>query len=366
VDAIRVTYRLEVEAAEAAARAEALALEQTVEVPRSVVRDPFIAEEIMGRVEEVSPDPDGGQRVVVRYPAAATAHDPAQIMNVVFGNSSLHADVECVDVELPGSLLEVLRGPTFGIEGLRKVAGVYGRPLTCTTVKPMGQTPESLAALFRVFARAGVDFIKDDHGLAEHAFCPFEARVRACVAAEVEVFEATGRRSVYVPNLIGTPKTIFRQLEIAEGCGARAVMLSPMLVGLPLFWELCHERASVPVIAHPAFGGAQRIRAEALFGRIFRAYGADAVIFVNSGSRFSPPEARCRRLADQLTAPWGGIRPSLPVPGGGIAVENAAGVARRYGVDSMLLIGGNLQIEADRTAERCRAFVEAVSTAVEA
>jgi len=361
---MRVTYRLDVDAASAPARAEALALEQTVEVPRVVVRDPFIEGQIMGRVEDVSPDPEGGQRVTIGYPVAATAQDPAQIMNVLFGNSSLHPDVECVDVELPVSLLDALRGPRFGVEGLRKTAGVHGRPLTCTTVKPMGQSPDALAALFRVFARAGVDFIKDDHGLADHAFCPFEKRVRACVAAEAEVFEATGRRSVYVPNLIGTPKTIFQQLDVAEACGARAVMVSPMLIGLPVFWEICHERASVPVLAHPAFGGAQRIRAEALFGRIFRAYGADAVIFVNSGSRFSPPEERCRRLAEHLTAPWGGILPALPVPGGGIAVENAAGIARRYGVDSMLLIGGNLQIEADRTAERCRAFVDAVATAV--
>ena len=363
MEAMRVTYRLDVEPASAAARAEELALEQTVEVPRIVVRDPFIADRIMGQVEDVSPDPEGGQRITVRYPVAATAHDPAQIMNVVFGNSSLHPDVECVDVELPDSLLEALRGPRFGVEGLRKIAGVHGRPLTCTTVKPMGQSPDALAGLFRIFARAGVDFIKDDHGLAEHSFCPFEERVRACVAAEADIFEETGHRSVYVPNLIGTPKTIFRQLDVAEALGARAVMVSPMLIGLPVFWEICQERASVPVLAHPAFGGAQRIRAEALFGRIFRAYGADAVIFVNSGSRFSPPEARCRRLAEYLTTPWGGILPALPVPGGGIAVENAARIARQYGVDSMLLIGGNLQIEADRTAERCRAFVDAVATA---
>jgi ribulose-bisphosphate carboxylase large chain len=362
---MRVTYRLDVDSGEAEARAEELALEQTVEVPRVVVRDPFVAEQIMGRVEALTPDPEGGQRATISYPAIATAHDPAQLMNVVFGNSSLHPDVECVDVELPTSLLQALRGPRFGIDGLRKVAGAHGRPMTCTTLKPMGLSPGAFADLFRVFARTGVDFIKDDHGLAEHAFCPFEERVRACVAAELEVFEETGHRTVYVPNLIGTPKTILQQLDVAEACGARAVMVSPMLIGLPFFWELCQERSSVPVVAHPAFGGVQRIRAEVLFGRILRAYGADAVIFVNSGSRFSPPEAQCRRLAEHLTAPWEGIQPALPVPGGGIAVENAGSIARQYGVDSMLLIGGNLQIEADRTAERCRAFVEAVAAAVD-
>lgn len=360
METMRVTYHLDVTAEEVDERAEALALEQTVEVPRVVVRDPFIEQQVMGAVESVEPDPDGGHRVTVAFPAGATALDPAQIVNVVFGNSSLHEDVQCLDVELPPGVLRALRGPRFGIEGLRKISDVYGRPLTCTAVKPMGQAPETLAALFRTFARAGIDFIKDDHGLADHEFCRFEERVRACVAVEREVADETGKRSVYVPNLIGTPDTVFRQLEFAEACGARAVMVSPMLIGLPTFWELCQKRASVPVLAHPAFGGAQRIRADALFGRIFRAYGADAVIFISFGSRFRKSEDLCRRLAKNLVAPWSGVHPSLPVPGGGIGVASAAQVAAFYGVDSMLLVGGDLQVDADRVEERCRAFVAAV------
>jgi len=315
----------------------------------------------MGWVRSVEPDPDGGQRAVIAYPVAATALDPAQILNVIFGNSSLHDDVRCIDVDFPPSVSKALGGPRFGIAGLRDVIGVHGRPLTCTAVKPMGHSPEALAALFRTFARAGIDVIKDDHGLAEHAFCPFQERVRAFVAAEREVADETGRRSFYVPNLIGTPDAIFRQLEFAEACGARAVMASPMLVGLPVFWELCRQRSSLPVLAHPAFGGAQRIAPDTLFGKVFRLFGADAVIFVSFGGRFDTPAPVCRRLADNLVAPWEGIRPVLPVPGGGIDVSGAARVAEFYGVDSMLLIGGSLQVEAERVAERCRAFVDAVA-----
>jgi hypothetical protein len=51
------------------------------------------------------------------------------------------------------------------------------------------------------------------------------------------------------------------------------------------------------------------------------------------------------------------------VPGGGIGIENAAEVAGFYGRDSMLLVGGNLQIDAGRVAARSRAFVEAVAGA---
>jgi ribulose-bisphosphate carboxylase large chain len=114
------------------------------------------------------------------------------------------------------------------------------------------------------------------------------------------------------------------------------------------------------VLAHPAFGGAQRIAHDVLFGRLFRLFGADAVIYVNFGSRFRIGRDLCRRLADGLRGPWGGLLPALPVPAGGIAVENAAELVAFYGPDTMLLVGGNLQLDAQAVTQRARAFVDAV------
>ncbi len=363
MDLLRVTYRLDVEAAEAAARAADVALEQTVEVPRQVVRDPFVEREVMGRVEDVSPDPDGGQRATIAFPVAATAFDPAQLLNVVFGNTSLHEDARCVDVELPDALLSAFPGPRFGIEGFRKAVGVYDRPLTCTAVKPMGLSPRALAALLEDFARAGIDVIKDDHGLADHAFCPFEERVVACLEAVERAADATGHRALYTPNLIGTPDSVFRQLDFAQERGARAVMVSPMLLGLPLLFELSSRRASVPVMAHPSFGGAQRFAPELLFGKLLRLFGADAVIFLNFSGRFRVSRAACRGIGDGLTRPWGGLLPALPVPAGGITVESAAEAVEFYGRDAMLLVGGSLQVEPDGVLGRSRRFVDTVRRA---
>jgi ribulose-bisphosphate carboxylase large chain len=154
MERLRVTYRLDVTAARAHARADEVAHEQTVEVPPSAVVDPFVADEILGTVEDITPAPDGGQLATIAYPVAITAADPAQLLNVVFGNSSLQADVECVDIELPAALLRQLGGPRHGIAGLRRATGVYGRALTCTAVKPMGQSAKALADLLRVFARS--------------------------------------------------------------------------------------------------------------------------------------------------------------------------------------------------------------------
>src|SRR5206468_11201977 len=57
---LRVVYHLDVDAARAEARAEAVAREQTVEVPRVAVRDPVVLREALGRVERLEEDPEGG------------------------------------------------------------------------------------------------------------------------------------------------------------------------------------------------------------------------------------------------------------------------------------------------------------------
>jgi ribulose-bisphosphate carboxylase large chain len=362
VEHLRVTYHLAVADRLAEERAHEVAVEQTVEVPRVVVRDPFFEKEVMGRVEALERDPVGGWRATLAYPAHTTGFEPAQLLNVLFGNSSLHEDTRCLDFDAPPALLRALGGPRFGVAGLRELLGAGERPLTCTALKPMGLSSQALAELCGTFARAGIDVIKDDHGLADQVWSPFEERVPACLAAARRAADETGHHSVYAPNLIGTPGRVLEKLRFSEAAGARAVLVSPMLVGLPFFWELCRQ-ASVPVLAHPAFGGALRIAPEALFGRLFRLLGADAVIYVSFGSRFSPSREVCGALAGNLLAPWAGVAPALPVPAGGIRIESVAEVVEFYGPDVMLLVGGNLQIEGGALLERSRAFVASVRDA---
>ncbi len=361
-DALRVTYLVRAAAGDVTARAEALMLEQAVELPRAAAaRDPWVAAHILGRVEQISAAQDGTHLVTIAQPLATAAADPAQLLNVLFGNSSLQPDVVLADVDLPEAAFDWLPGPRAGIAGLRALAGVTGRPLLATALKPMGLRPAQLAALCGVFARAGIDLVKDDHGLADHPFCPFEARVEACLRAVEEAARETGRRALYVPNLIGTPDRMRRQLAFARGAGVRAVLVSPMLTGLPLLHELASLADGLPIVAHPAFGGVLRALEPALFGKLFRWFGSDAVIFPHAGGRFSYGLETCAALAAQLRAAHPRVRPALPVPAGGIKVERVAGLLEFYGPDCMLLIGGSLYEAGDSLFERARELAEQVA-----
>lgn len=360
-DAIEVVYRVRAAADDIDLRIEALLLEQTVELPRSALRSAFVREHIVGRVVAIEPLEAEAYRVTLAQPAAAAAGDPAQLLNVLFGNCSLQPDVELVDLRLPHSLRKALGGPRFGIEGLRRLLGVRGRAITASVLKPVGLSAGEAASLCTTLALSGLDVVKDDHGLADHPFCPFKERVEACLAAARDAAQKTGQRTLYVPNLIGPPKAVMRQASLAKRLGAEAVMVSPMLVGLPAFNELAGE-VGVPILAHPSFGGSLRMAPSALLGKIFPLFGADAVIYPNFGGRFSYSRDECAGIANALRAPEAGVEPAFPVPAGGIKVESMAATLDFYGADTVLLIGGSLLDSPDESALLLRSsqFVQAV------
>ena len=361
MDRILATYRIRAAAAESRARADALAAEQSVEMPLAAIRDGHVLANVVASVEDIRP---GGEafEVVLGIAPATTGHEASQLANMLFGNCSLQPEVELVDVAFPYGYEKAFSGPRFGIQGIRTLTGVHGRPLTCTALKPQGAPIEHLAKLARTFALAGIDVIKDDHGIADQQYGPFEERVPAVQDAVLQANRESGGRTVYAPTFSGGPRAMATQTRIVHECGVRMALVAPMLVGLPAFVELQVD-LDIPVIAHPAFAGAGRIAPAVLLGKLFRLFGADATIFPNHGGRFSYERDTCCAIAAAAREPWAGVRPTLPVPAGGMTLARVPEMKETYGRNVMLLIGGGLLAAGDELLQASRDFVKAVGAA---
>ncbi len=361
---IEATYLIDSEPERIEERAQALAVEQSVECPMEAIHDERIRRDVVAQVASIQPLGERRFRVGVRIAAETVAGDTAQLINMIFGNASLWEHVQLADFELPPDLLARFPGPRHGIDGIRALVRAPRRPLTSAAMKPQGMRVPELAAMCRTLAVAGVDIIKDDHGIADQAYSPFAERVPACQAAVRQAEAVTGRPSFYAPHLIGTPRVLRERARIARDEGVRVVLVAPMLVGLPAFRDLVDEFPDFVYLAHPSFAGAARIAPALLFGRLFRLLGADAPIFVNYGGRFGYSREECGALADGARAPWSALRPALPVPAGGMRLDRIDELLAFYGSDTMLLIGGNLLIaEGDALLARAREFVERVAGA---
>jgi len=341
-------------------RAAALALEQSVECPLEAIGSKFVLDEIVAKVDRIREAGERRYLVDVKIATATTGGEPAQLVNMIFGNCSLWDNVQFVDVELPPELMARFPGPRHGIAGIRELVGARQRPLTATATKPQGLPISELAKLCRTFALGGVDIIKDDHGISDQPYAPYAARVAACQAAVLEASRETGKPAFYAPNLSATPRVMRERARLARELGIRSVLVAPMLIGLPAFFDVVDEFPEFVYLAHPSFGGATRIDPTLLFGKVFRLFGADAVIFVNFGGRFAYSREQSLAIAAALRAPWGDLKPAMPVPAGGMLVERVPELLDDYGRDSMLLIGGNLLIARGHLLERTREFVASV------
>jgi ribulose-bisphosphate carboxylase large chain len=339
---ITAVYRVRSNTSAIEERAKGIAVEQSVEMPVEAIEDRTVLTEIVGRVESIEDRRDGSFTVRIALATATTGLEPGQLLNMLFGNSSIQEDVTLEDAEFPPEITAAFGGPRHGTAGLRARCGAEGRAMTCSALKPQGIAPEALAKLAGRMAEGGIDYIKDDHGLANQAYSPFAARVRAVGRAVAETNKRAGGRTHYVPSLCGNLDQMRAQVCAARDEGIDTLLIAPMVAGVANFHALAREFPGMAFLAHPAMGGAARISPPFLIGKLFRLLGADAAIFPNHGGRFGYSPATCLALAKAARGAMAGLKPCTPVPAGGMTLDRVNEMLDFYGPDVMLLIGGGL------------------------
>jgi ribulose-bisphosphate carboxylase large chain len=357
---LQAVYRIRCDAARIEERARTIAVEQSVEMPVEAIDDQGVLADIVGQVVSIADRRDGTFDATIALDVEATGFEAGQLINMLFGNSSIHDDVTLAAITVPPSLSAAFCGPRHGPAGLRARVGAGRRALTCSALKPLGLSPDQLAHVAHALALGGLDFIKDDHGLADQRRAPFATRVAAVAAAVRSACASTGRATRYLPNVSGNLDQLRAQVNIARDHGLDTLLIAPMVVGLPSFTTIVRENADMAFIAHPAMAGAARIAPEALLGTLFRMLGADAVIYPNAGGRFGYTPAQCRAIAATALAPWPAIAPSLPVPAGGMKLARISEILACTGPDAMLLIGGDLLSARDKMTTEAARFQLAI------
>jgi ribulose-bisphosphate carboxylase large chain len=360
---ISAVYHVATGRAEAERIARWIAVEQTVEAPDELL-DARIEEEIVGSVVSIDALADGRHAVRIDYRVELAAGQLPQLLNLVYGNVSLFESVRLVELDLPAELLSRFRGPNLGGPGLRRLLGVYGRPLLSTALKPRGRSEEELAAMAGEFALGGGDLVKDDHNLVDD-YDAFRRRIRLGRDAVARANERTGRNCLYVPNLCAPAEQLPRFVEYVLDLGLRGVMVAPLILGLDTVRHLT-ARYPLFVIAHPSFGGTfyrdprHGIAPHLLLGTLYRLAGIDVSILVSHGGRFHFPVDECIAVAEAVRAPLGSLEPGLPCPAGGMRYERIPELAREYGPETLILVGGALLGHTTSVRASTESFLERI------
>ena len=109
---------------------------------------------------ELSTDLQGERRAYllqIAFPTVNLGTSWPMILTTLLGNDvSTSLQLKLIDIQVSGALAAEMRGPRFGIEGLRQITKVQKRPLLLNVMKPCtGFPPETAVPWFEEFRAWG-------------------------------------------------------------------------------------------------------------------------------------------------------------------------------------------------------------------
>jgi ribulose-bisphosphate carboxylase large chain len=361
-DRFNVTYELIGNKFLAQEIADNICVEQSIEFPADLVESDDIKNHVIGKLENLQEVGENLFHADISYAIEITSFEIVQLLNVLYGNTSIKPGIKVVSLVLPDSLKKAFRGPRFGQDGLRDILNVHNRPMLCAAIKPMGLSSSELAKVAYEFAIGGIDIIKEDHGLADQPFSPFKERVARCAEAVAEANSISGNNAIYVPNIPSPTMDVIDRAIYAKQIGAGGLLVSPGLLGFDVMRTLADkDELALPIMCHPAMlgsftaGNNHGFSHNLLYGILPRLAGADLVVFPVFGGRFSFSREECREIISGCNINLGHIKSACPTPGGGMRVDRISEMVEFFGNDVVLLIGGNLSRNGT-IVENCKRF----------
>ncbi|WP_342239736.1 ribulose-bisphosphate carboxylase large subunit family protein [Inquilinus sp. OTU3971] len=289
-------------------------------------------------------------RVTLSWPLANLGPSLPNLMATVAGNLfelKQFSGLKLLDIRLPPAFAAAHAGPRFGIAGTRRLAGVEGRPLIGTIVKPsVGLGPEDTAELVRTLAEADIDFIKDDELQADGPACPFDDRARAVMRVVNDVAERKGRKVMFAFNLTGDLDEMRRRHDLVLALGGTCVMASVNAVGLAGMIALGRHSA-LPIHAHR--NGWGYLSRHPLLGfsftawhKVWRLAGADHIHVNGLANKFSEDDDSVIASARACLAPLFPDKPCpiMPVFSSGQTVRQAPGTWQALGSTDLIFAAG--------------------------
>ncbi|MFC5704018.1 ribulose-bisphosphate carboxylase large subunit family protein [Cohnella faecalis] len=289
--------------------------------------------------------------VTVSFPLHNFGPSIPNLMSAVAGNLyelQELSGIRLVDLELPDDFAARYPGPKFGIEGTRRLTGVYGRPILGTIVKPsIGLAMEDLQRMITDVSAAGLDFIKDDELNANPPYAPLELKVKSVMEAVERAADATGKKIMYAFNITGDIEEMKRNHDLVVKASGNCVMVSILSVGLAGLAHL-NSYSEVPIHGHRNQWGmltrCPMLGIEfAAYQKLCRLAGADHLHVNGLNSKFYESNESVVRSIEACTAPMYGGYAAMPVVSSAQWAGTApATYAATKTVDVMHLAGGGI------------------------
>jgi len=306
--------------------------------------------------------------IQIAYPEINIGEQIPMLLTTIVGNISMGGKIKLLDIRFPKKYVQGFQGPKFGIEGIRKLLGVYDRPLLNNMIKPCTGYPVEVGAeLFRLAAVGGCDIIKDDELIADASFNRVQERVKRYMQIEKEVFEETGEHTLYTVNITDEVPKIFDNAKKAIEAGANALMVNYLAVGFTVLRALSEDPSiNVPILAHMDVTGAMYmspyhgVSSHIVLGKLPRLAGADIVVIPAPYGKAPVLGDKFINNANNLRFPFYHIKPTFPMASGGITPSMVPHVIKDLGKEVVIGSGGGIHAHPEGPVAGAKAFRQAI------
>ncbi len=307
-----------------------------------------------------------------------------QILSAIAGNiygMKAIDNLRLIDIEFPKSMVNVYKGPKFGIKGIRKLLKVFNRPLLGTIVKPkVGLNPKQHAKVCGESWLGGLDIVKDDENLTNMRFNKFETRVEETLKIRDKIEIETGEKKIYMPNITAPVSEMKKRADFVIKMGGEYVMVDIITLGFSALQEIRDhlDNKNIVIHAHRAMHAA--ITRDPKHGmtmlsiaKISRLIGMDQL---HTGTVVGKMEGGQKEVVDinkiltkmvieeedysMLHQDWGNIKRTFPVASGGLYPNVVHKLIDILGKDIVIQAGGGVHGHPEGTEAGAKAMRQAV------
>lgn len=287
----------------------------------------------------------------------------------VFGLKEIR-NLRVKDIDFPEVYVRSFLGPAFGIEGIRSVMQIEGRPFLGTIIKPkVGLTADEHSQVAYDAWVGGVDVVKDDENLTDQYFNPFEERVVKTIAARMKAEEATGKRKMYVPNITASAGEMEKRAIFVKAQGGRAVMIDILTVGFSGVDHIRRQNYGLILHGHRAMHGAfthgtRHGVAMLPIAKIARLCGIDQLHTGTIIGKMEGGKEEVSEINDAMRMPWYGCKPTLPIASGGVHPGLLPEMVKLLGNDVIINMGGGIHGHPGGTIDGAKAAWQSLESAI--
>ena len=312
----------------------------------------------------------------------------ASIAGNVFGMRRVKA-LRLEDLYFPEKLIREFKGPSKGIDGVRKILEIKDRPIYGVVPKPkVGYSAEEFESLAYDLLSAGADYIKDDENLASPWYNRFEERARIVSKVIEKVESETGEKKTWFANITANVKEMEKRLEILAEYNLKHAMVDVVICGWSVLeyirdlaedYDLAihgHRAMHAVFTRNPQHGISMFVLA-----KLYRLIGIDQLHVGTAGAgkleggkweviqnarilremHYKPEERDVYHLEQKFY----GIKPAFPVSSGGLHPGNLAQVFEALGTDIVIQVGGGTVGHPDGPKAGAKAVRQAIDAIIQ-